>query len=79
MDAKNKRWVANVKTASTHPRAGLFTKSPSNDRARAGFQEGLAEGAAIGHEDSDILHQSGRPRAQFLTASQIGQPRLGGM
>ena len=29
MSAKNKRWVAKVKTDSTHPRAGLFTKSPS--------------------------------------------------
>jgi Protein of unknown function (DUF3175) len=28
MVTKNKRWVAKVKTDSTHPRAGLFTKSP---------------------------------------------------
>lgn len=28
MAAKNKQWVAKVKTDSTHPRAGLFTKSP---------------------------------------------------
>lgn len=27
MAAKNKRWVAKVKTDSTHPPAGLFTKT----------------------------------------------------
>src|SRR5207244_9448175 len=27
MSARNKRWVAKVKTDSTHPPAGLFTKS----------------------------------------------------
>jgi tRNA(adenine34) deaminase len=26
---KNRRWVANVKTDSTHPPQGLFTKSPA--------------------------------------------------
>ena len=29
MTTKNKKWVAKVKTDSTHPPAGLFTKSAS--------------------------------------------------
>ena len=52
-----KRWVKNVKTDSTHPPEGLFTKSPT-EIARVGLKESLAQRPHLGPANADLLHQS---------------------
>jgi hypothetical protein len=46
---RSKRWVAKVKTDSTHPARGLFTRSASGDCQSIGVKACIAEGATIGN------------------------------
>jgi len=61
---QQRRWVSQVKTNSTHPPAGLFTKR-RNHRENPGFEEGLSERAAIRPAHAELLHQ---PRGKGTAA-----------
>ena len=72
----NKRWVAKVKTDSTHPPEGLFTNSAS--MIARSVEAGLTEGRCFRNENADLLHQScgrgidGRaPRAELEKAKSL--------
>jgi len=54
--SNNKRgWVSKVKTVSTYPPEGLFTKDPETIARQLALKKGIAEGAGIRHEDVDLL------------------------
>ena len=53
---KGHRWVARVKTDSTHPPAGLFTRDPATIARVLGLPQGVAQGTRLGNEDADLLH-----------------------
>ena len=54
--SNNKRgWVSKVKTVSTYPPEGLFTKDPETIARQLASKKGIAEGAGIRHEDADLL------------------------
>jgi hypothetical protein len=63
--AGNERWIAKVKTDSTHPLPRLFTKSAATIASDAGVEEGFAEGDWIRYENAVVLHQSSRKRAEL--------------
>jgi len=60
---KKKRWVATVKTDSTHPPAGLFTER-GHDRSQPRVESRFSQGAGIGHAHAHLFHQSGRTRTE---------------
>lgn len=58
--ATKKRWVKNVKTDSTHPLEGLFTKSPEEIARSLGVEESIAQGPRLRDAHADLLHQPRR-------------------
>ncbi len=64
MASKSKRWVAKVKTDSTHPPPELFTKDASTIARVLASKKSLAQGRRVRHADADILHKPRRSRIE---------------
>ncbi len=83
MAAKNKRWVAKVKTDSTHPRAGLFTKSPSTIARELASKKVSPKGPQSGMRMLNyFINRAGRGlsasrRAKLETAKSLLSKRIG--
>jgi hypothetical protein len=74
MAAKNKRWVANVKTDSTHPRAGLFTKSPSTIARELASRKASPKGPQSGMRMLNSFINRAVPKS--VTARQAGDREI---
>ncbi len=68
-----RRWVAKVKTESTFPPDGLFSKKRSNYRPNTCVEEGFAEGSCLWNANADLLHQSRRARVDRGTPCGVGE------
>lgn len=85
MSAKNKRWVAKVKTDSTHPRAGLFTKSPSTIARELASKKVSPKGPQSGMRMLNyFINRAGRGlsasrRAKLETAKSLLSKRIRGL
>lgn len=82
MAAKNRRWVAKVKTDSTHPRAGLFTKSPSTIARELASKKVSPKGPQSGMRMLNyFINRAGRGlsasrRAKLETAKSLLSKRI---
>lgn len=85
MAAKNRRWVAKVKTDSTHPRAGLFTKSPSTIARELASKKVSPKGPQSGMRMLNyFINRAGRGlsasrRAKLETAKSLLSKRIRGL
>ena len=52
----NKRWVAGVKTVSTFPPKGLFTKDAHTIAQVTGLEEGFAQRIRLRNADAYLFH-----------------------
>jgi hypothetical protein len=70
--SRTRLWVSRVKTDSTHPPSGPFTKkAPAIARALPSKKEGLSEGSRFGNADAHILHQSRRARSERYSPEPV--------
>jgi hypothetical protein len=82
MPAKSKRWVAAVKTDSTHPRAGLFTKSPGTIARELASKKASPKGPQSGMRMLNyFINRAGRGlsasrRAKLETAKSLLSKRI---
>jgi hypothetical protein len=71
MPNKNKkRWIAGVKTVSTYPPPGLFTKSATTIARTLGSKEVSPKGPVSGLRMLTLLHQS---RGEADSAASAGR------
>lgn len=82
MAANDKRWVANMKTDSTRPRSGLFTKSPSTIARELASKKVSPKGPQSGMSMLNyFINRAGRGpspsrRAKLETAKSLLSKRI---
>ena len=52
----DRKWSGKVKTVSTYPPEGLYTKDAENDRPSDGDEKSQSEGDRLGDPDGAVFH-----------------------
>ena len=68
-----RKWSGKVKTVSTDPPQGLFTKDPATIARTLASKRGLTQRSGIGNENAHLFHQSSREESERPEKSEIGK------